>query len=265
MLREVNGTKLYCEVIGQGPETLFFSHGLLFHGGMWAAQLASLSQHYRCVIHDHRGQGKSSRSGGRDMDLLADDVCALVEQLGLGPVHFIGLSMGGFVGMRVAARRPDLVRSLVLLNTSADAETHTRKYRSLVLAVQLFGVRAVTSRVIPIMFGSSTLGNPELQPMVNQWKCWLHSLPRDVVAAVKGVIHRGAVVGELSSIRCPTLVVAGKEDRATPVAKSLRIAEQLPEARLEVLEGVGHMSALESPDRINALLRDFLAGVTKPA
>jgi len=258
MLREVNGTKLYCEVVGQGAETLFFSHGLLFHGGMWAAQLANLSQHYRCVIYDHRGQGKSSRSGGRDMDLLAEDACALVEHLGCGPVHFIGLSMGGFVGMRVAARRPELVRSLVLLNTSADGETHTQKYRSLVIAVQLFGVRAVTSRVIPIMFGQTTLANPALLPMVHHWKSWLHGLSRDVVGAVKGVINRGAVLEELPAITCPTLVIAGQEDRATPLVKSRRIAERIPQARLEILDGVGHMSALESPDRINALIREFL-------
>ncbi len=259
MLREVNGTNLYCEVSGQGEETLFFSHGLLFHGGMWACQVADFSRDYRCVVYDHRGQGKSSRSGGRDMDLLAADAIALLEQLQPGPVHFIGLSMGGFVGLRVAARRPDLVRSLVLLNTSADSESNSKNYRSLVLAVQLFGVRAVTSRVLPIMFSQTARNNPEQQPVIDHWKGWLHSLPREVVNAVKGVIHRPEVLDEITAIARPTLILAGQEDKATSVSKSIKMAGLIPNARLEVLDGVGHMSALEAPDRVNALIREFLA------
>ena len=89
---------------------------------MFEAQVAELSKTYRVIAYDHRGQGKSEVKGPFDMDAVAEDAAALIRDLVGGPVHFIGLSMGGFVGMRLAARHPELIKSLVLLETSANAE-----------------------------------------------------------------------------------------------------------------------------------------------
>ncbi len=258
-LREVNGTKLYYEVNGQGSETLFFCHGLLFSGEMWSGQVTTFSDRYCCVTYDHRGQGRSGRQGGRDMDLLAADAIALIESLGKGPVHFVGLSMGGFVGLRVAARRPDLLRSLILLNTSAEEEPNKVKYGLLVAMVRLFGVKAVSNRIMPILFGKTTLQTPQQQEMLRRWQNWLNQLPRDVTDAVNGVISRRAVLDEIRAIPCPTLIIAGEEDIATTSAKSKRLAAAISDSRLEFLPGIGHMSALESPDRVNTLISGFLA------
>jgi pimeloyl-ACP methyl ester carboxylesterase len=83
---------------------------------MWRFQVAAFRDRFRCVAWDHRGQGRTEVTDtGYDMDTLADDAAALVAVLGIAPVHFVGLSMGGFVGMRVAARRPELIRSLALM------------------------------------------------------------------------------------------------------------------------------------------------------
>src|SRR5262249_18189655 len=105
----VNGTELWVEDTGSphaGADTIVFSHPLLFPTGLFAPQIAALGGRYRCVAYDHRGQGKSAPSRLRciSMELLYQDAVALIEALGAGPVHFVGLSMGGFVGMRVAAR-----------------------------------------------------------------------------------------------------------------------------------------------------------------
>ncbi|MEK0442701.1 MAG: hypothetical protein RL403_1679 [Bacteroidota bacterium] len=113
---------IYYEEIGAGPETLVFSHGLLWSHRMFEAQVAELSKSFRVISYDHRGQGKSDVKGPYDMDTVAADAAALIHSLVNGPVHFIGLSMGGFVGLRLAARHPELIQSLVLLETSANAE-----------------------------------------------------------------------------------------------------------------------------------------------
>src|SRR6266516_2952817 len=97
--------------------TVVFGHGLLMSGRMFDAQIDALRGEYRCIAIDWRGQGDSPPArSGYDMDTLAGDAIALIEQVVGEAVHFVGLSMGGFVGQRVAARRPELVRSLTLLD-----------------------------------------------------------------------------------------------------------------------------------------------------
>jgi pimeloyl-ACP methyl ester carboxylesterase len=262
---EINGTSLHVEIRGNGPETIFFSHGLLFHHGMWHHQLDAFAERYRCVAWDHRGQGRSGREGGRDMDTLARDAAALIEAVqadtGCGPVHFAGLSMGGFVGLRVAARRPELLRSLALLDSSAEPEVKPGQYALLNTVVRLFGTGPVLGRVQPILFGASTLADPARADTVAFWTEWLRGLPRDVVQAVRGVIHREGVTDELAAIRCPTLVLVGEEDMATSPRKSERLAAGIAGARLVRVPRCGHMSALEDPEAVNAALAGFWDGL----
>src|SRR5690242_3966639 len=120
----VNGTAIYYEDTGQGAPPILFSHGLLWNSELFAPQIAVLKHRFRCVAYDHRGQGKSADGTGRaiGIDTLTDDATSLIESLGLGRVHFCGLSLGGIVGMRLAISRPELIRSIILLSTTADPE-----------------------------------------------------------------------------------------------------------------------------------------------
>src|SRR4051812_47929249 len=160
---ELDGTSLYYEDTGPGStgETIAFSHGLLWGTELFAPQIAALRGRYRCIAWDHRGQGRSASDHRHTigMELVWQDAVALLEKLRVGPVHFCGLSMGGFVAMRMAARRPDLVRSLVLLETSSDPEPleNVGRYRTLTRVVRLLGPGVVKSRIGPIMFGKSIL------------------------------------------------------------------------------------------------------------
>src|SRR5438445_11081604 len=121
---DVNGTTLYYEDTGGAGPPLLFSHGLLFSGRMFEAQIAHLRGRYRCIAWDHRGQGRSADAPGRcvEIETVTADAVALIEALGLAPVHFAGLSMGGLVGLRIAARRPELIRSLLLMEPTAEPE-----------------------------------------------------------------------------------------------------------------------------------------------
>lgn len=256
-LREVNGTKLYCEISGSGPEVLFFSHGLLFNHRMWSSTVDHFNDRFTCVVYDHRGQGQSDRGGGRDMDLLAEDAAALIRSLNRGPVHYVGLSMGGFVGLRVAARHPDLLRSLSLMNTSAHPERHMLKYTVLLVLMRLFGIRSVSSRILPVMFGHTALKDANRQSIIRETHQYLNTLTPDVRYAVEGVLNRPSVIGELSRIRCPVLLIAGMEDKATGPGRTRYIASQIPQAQTHYLERTGHMSVLEDPTVVNRLLANF--------
>lgn len=262
---EIDGSTLYYEDSGGDKPVLFFSHGLLWSTAMYQPQVAHFRDRYRCVAYDHRGQGRSAVPAMRSIDVetLYRDAVALIEKLDVAPVHFVGLSMGGFVGQRLAARRPDLVRSLMLLETSADAEEPdaARRYKLMATVVRFLGTRPVAGRVMPIMFGRSFLTDPARAVERQEWLRRLLAVRRDIWRAVNGVCERAGVHHELARVRAPTLVVVGDEDVATPPPRAERIHAAIAGSQLVRIPGAGHTSTVEQPTTVNAALERFLAGV----
>ncbi len=261
---EVNGTKLYYEDTGPGStgETIAFSHGLLWGTELFAPQIAALRGRYRCVAWDHRGQGRSAPDHRHTigLELVWHDAMRLLEQVVGGPVHFCGVSMGGFVAMRMAAFRPDLVRSLILVETSADPEPleNVGRYRMLTAAVKLLGPRVVMRRVRPIMLGKTILTDPMRRGEVERFT-EVMGRRKDIWRAVNGVIDRAPIHGDLGRITVPTLVLVGEEDVATVPEKAERIAAAIRGAKLVRIPRAGHSSTVEEPAAVTAALESFLA------
>ncbi|MFE9319894.1 alpha/beta fold hydrolase [Nocardia sp. NPDC052278] len=242
--------------------TVVFGHGLLFGGWMFQPQIEVLRAHYRCIAIDWRGQGATpATTRGYDMDTLTGDAVAVLRRLEVAPVHWVGLSMGGFIGQRIAARHAALLRTLTLLDSSAEPEDPNKigEYKRLALALRLFGARPILGKIEPHLFGPSFLANPANRPVIDKWAAGLGRCDRAAVRkAVLGVADRASVEHEITAITVPTLVVVGAEDTATPPARSERIAELIPDARLRTIADCGHTSSLEQPTAITALLQDFL-------
>jgi 3-oxoadipate enol-lactonase len=259
---EVNGTTLHYSDDGpRDAPAVIFGHSLFFDADMFAAQVAELSSDHRVVTYDHRGQGRSAPAPREqlDMDTLTDDAAALIEALGLAPCTYVGNSMGGFVALRLAARRPDLVASVVAAGSSADVEGSKAEFDPLVSAMGEHGVAPVLDVVTHIMLGDHTMAErPELTASSRER---LGRLGPEIADPAWQVVHREAVLDELAATEVPILVIAGAEDHAYPLPKSEQIAATAPNARLEVVERVGHSVLLEDPERANALLRDHLAGL----
>ena len=220
---EVNGVSLFYQEKGSGKETVVFSHGLLWSHRMFRAQVDALSENYRVIAYDHRGQGQSEVKAPFDMETVAEDAASLIQKLCDGPVHFVGLSMGGFVGMRLAARHPHLIKSLILLETSANAEPveNLPKYKTLNGIVKWLGIiPPVANKVMHIMFAESWLANPANSAEIKFWKKELSSNRKTITGPVEGVIYRRGVEDELAKITCPTMIVVGDEDVATKPEKA---------------------------------------------
>jgi pimeloyl-ACP methyl ester carboxylesterase len=254
-----NGVELHYEEAGRGPETIVFAHGLLMSGRMFDAQVAALSDRYRCIAFDHRGQGKSATPfTGYDMDTLAEDAAGLIRALGAGPCHFVGLSMGGFVGMRLAVRYPELLRSLALMATTAGPEPHWVLYRLLGFVARVFGPRAIRRRVLPILFGKKFVTDPARAELRRFWRHHLINSNRIGTArAARGVIDRRGFEEHLVRIALPTLILVGAEDRATPPERARFLHANIVGSRLVVLPEGGHSISIEEPEAINELLRSF--------
>ncbi|MGH2487114.1 MAG: alpha/beta fold hydrolase [Ktedonobacterales bacterium] len=263
----VNGANIAYEESGGGRETILFAHGLLWDGYMFHKQVAALRDRYRCVTLDFRGQGKSEVTrNGYDMDTLTVDTTQLIERLGHAPVHVAGLSMGGFIAMRLAARRPELVRSLILMETSAEPEptANVPKYRMFYRVARLLGPGAVSSRVMPIMFGQSFLTDPARAAEREEWRKRASANHRvGIGRATEGVIARRGVIEEIGTITAPTLIIVGDQDVATVPEKAQHIHERIAGSRLVVIPRAGHTSTIEEPEAVTAAIEAFLDNLNR--
>jgi len=263
---KVNDVEVYYKESGSGSETIVFSHGLLMDHSMFEAQRAAFAGRYRVIAYDHRGQGQSQapeNSQSPDMETLTTDAATLIQALNAAPCHFAGLSMGGFIGMRLAVRHRALLRTLTLMNTGAQAEPWSSRMRYGILAqlVRVVGPGPFTGVAVKELFGHTTRHNPAQRAMLDEWKAKLRRRPRNVAEALLGVMARSAVSpDELRTIGCPTLVIAGEDDTPQPVPNSERLAAFIPGARLVRVPGCGHSSSLEAPEAVIKAMRELIVG-----
>ncbi|MDX2502829.1 MAG: alpha/beta fold hydrolase [Deltaproteobacteria bacterium] len=261
-----NGIQLHYEEMGSGPETIVFSHSYLADHYHFNPQMQALKDRYRCIAFDHRGHGQSEiPDDGYDMENLYEDAVGFIEALDCAPCHFVGLSTGGFIGVRIGNRRPDLVKSLVLMDTSADAEPEeaVRQYHQMLFVVRWVGYWPVIGRVMPIFFASKFLNDPARQDQVKEWK--RRFMANDRKAIVKfgnGIFGRTSCYEELDKIQTPTLVMVGAEDSAQPLAKAERIANKIPGATLRVIPDSAHLCTVEEPAAVTSAIEEFLSTQT---
>ena len=258
---EANGVTLHYELTGAGPQTILFLHGLFFSGEMWRRQVAAFASTHRCLTIDFRGQGASPLADGAyDMDSLSRDVVAVVEQLGT-PVHLVAASMGGYVGLRVAARHPSLLHSLTLIATSAEPEPAERlfNYRIMAQVGRLLGFRLVVDPLMRLLFGPSFLADPVRAGQRDHWRARLLANNRQGMAlAMAGALERRGVTEDLPRIHLPTLVMVGEEDTTSPPERSRQIHDAIHGSRLLTVPAAGHALVIEQPETVNKALRSFL-------
>ena len=151
--------------------------------------------------------------------------------------------------------------SLILLETSADPEDpkNVPQYRKLVKAIRWLGIKRVSNKVMPIMFGSTFLADKFVILIRKQWLTMLQGNRKGgVVKATMGVIERSGTYEQLSDITIPTLIVVGDEDTATPYEKSERMHFAIEGSKLAIIKGAGHTSTVEEPEQVNRVISQFL-------
>ena len=165
---DVNGVSLAYDEWGSGSEAVVLSHSFLVDHRQFASQVEMLADRYRVLAYDHRGHGESSKEAADyDMETIYADAVGFIEATGAGPCHFVGLSTGGFVGLRLGFRRPDLLKTLVLMDTSAETEPLPKraKYEAMFAVARRAGLKPLINRTMSIMFGPEFLNDPDLRTM----------------------------------------------------------------------------------------------------
>jgi pimeloyl-ACP methyl ester carboxylesterase len=261
----IRGARLHYEEKGTGPDTILFIHGLMLANESWELQRDHFAKTHRVITYDLRGQGRSEHTkGGLGLDSLAEDAAQLMRKLAPEGCHVVGFSMESFIALRLGARHPALVRSLTLIEVSADAESWGKMpaYAAMIALMSIAGVAPVAPRMMQILFARSILADPARAPLIARWRAVVDDLPKSILRAAAASAMRGSVAGEIARITAPTLIIAGEEDHPVPLHHQKTVAAAIPRAVFEEVPVTGHAVMIERPDWFNARLARFLAGLS---
>jgi pimeloyl-ACP methyl ester carboxylesterase len=258
---QVGDHELYYERTGAG-EPLLLIMGMSGTHLTWGEPfLDALRRDFDVVVYDHRGIGKSSDApAGYSIADLADDAAGLLDALGWDRPHVAGISMGGMVAQELALRHPERVRTLTLGCTYAGGEGASLTGPDVLSRLQQS--LASGDREQALRVGWELNVSPRFAGDVDQYADFRRRA-LEVPARLPAILAQMQAIGghdtsaRLSGIAAPTLVIHGTDDEMLPVANAKAIADRIPNARLEVLDGIGHLFFWEEPERSAALVREL--------
>ena len=257
----VNDVDLAYDIAGQGDPVLLI-HGLGSGRHDWDPQMAELSTRYRVVSYDVRGHGDSGKPRGKySLPQFGEDAAALIRELGLGPVHVVGLSMGGMIAFQLAVDEPELVRSLTIINSGPEVIPRGIKQR-----LQLWTRLVLTALLGPArlskMLARKLFPKPEQDLLRRAFITRVSQNDRHAYLATTRAILGWSVADRIGGITCPTLVLAAERDY-TPISYKRAYVDRMRNARLEVIMDSGHATPWDQPQALNERLLAFLAECTE--
>jgi 3-oxoadipate enol-lactonase len=239
------------------------SLGTSYH--LWDANVGALSSHFRLLRYDMRGHGLTSVTPGpprATVDALAEDFIGLIDTLGIDRVRYVGLSVGGMVGQKLAGRFPQRVEAIVLCATGNQLGT-PEMWNARFAAIESGGLEAIVDGAIARWFTLETLTlRPELVEGFRTMIC------RTAPAGYIGVgmaVRDGDLRADDAAIAVPTLIISGADDQAAPPDRGEALHAAIPHSRFVLLQNAAHLLNVEQDDRVNALLSAFLANPARAA
>lgn len=259
----INGVNIYYESHGSGFP-LVFAYGLGGNTGEWAGQVGAFSKHYRFVIWDPRGHGKSDSPPERDqygLQISADDLLGLLNHLGIEKVYLGGLSMGGVIGTLLTLAHPERVAALLIIDSASASglpmPPAMRKMRE--KCIQLCenqGMDAVADYCIQVNpnFKTRVAAGPEGLEGIRRMFRALN--PTGYINTIRVLMDESFPATRLSQITAPTLVLVGSEDPALEAAHLTHTS--IPGSQYVVIPGAGHMSNQDRPEEFNTHILEYL-------
>ena len=242
-----------------GPEdrpTLILSNSIGTTLHMWDLQIPQLSQHFQVVRYDFRGHGASDvPAGAYSDDRLGRDVLELMDWLGIARAHFLGLSLGGFVGQWLAIHAPERIERLILSNTAAHLGPAAYFDEAIAAVLAAPDMTQTAETFLGNWFPKAMIAANG--PAIRTFREMLLNTSRQGLAGNWAAVRDADLRRTIALIAAPTLVIAGEFDTVTSLGKSEEIAATIPGARLKVLPAV-HLSNIEFPQEFLAEVLSFL-------
>jgi 3-oxoadipate enol-lactonase len=259
---KANGNDINYTIEGEGP-WLTMSHSLACNLHMWDEEAKRLSKKYKVLRYDTRGHGKSGAPEGEySLEMLADDLHGLFNALDVKTTHFVGLSMGGMIGQTYALKYTGTFESLTLCDTTSRYPAEGAVlWKARVDTAHAKGMEPLVDPTLQRWFTEPFRNaHPDIIERVGDM---IRTTPVPGYAGCCAAIPKINLTARLKEIRCPSLVIVGKDDPGTPVAMAEEIHKALPGSELVVIPSAAHLSNMEQPDAFNKALADFLAKVGK--
>ena len=259
MQLKVNGISINYQFYGpKNAPLVTLSHSLAANMHMWAPQLPALTDEFRVLRFDTRGHGKTSAPpGDYTLDLLADDLFALLDGLEIEATHYVGLSMGGMIGQTAALKDQSRFRSLALCDTSSRVPAQASPIWEERIALALGeGMEPLAQPTIDRWFSADYQNREPVE--VDKVRAMIRNTPVAGYCGCSRAIMNLNLTDRLSAITRPTLLIVGAEDPGTPVAAHEVIRDRIAGSRLVVLPEALHFSNVEKRDGFNAALLAFL-------
>jgi 3-oxoadipate enol-lactonase len=250
------------ELIGpHDAPVLVLSHALGTNLTLWDRQVEGLRDSFRILRFDTRGHGKSAAPRGPyTLSFLASDIVTLLDELGLSRVHFCGVSMGGLIGQYLAVHHPERIARLVLSNTAAKIGNAEKWDRRIQLVAEA-GMPAVFEEVLDGWFSVPfrNLHPPIVTSLASALKA---TVPEGYIGCCQAL--RDADLSQhLERVNAPTLVIAGTEDQATPMAAAQFLQQKIRGSQLIALQ-CAHLACAEAAAEFTDHLNRFLTGANQP-
>ena len=255
-------TKLSYTEQGSGLP-LIFVHGFPFDLFSWQPQIDALKLNYRVIAYDHRGYGQSEE-GIEDfsMELFADDLISLMDNLEIPEAVVCGLSMGGYVVLNAVQRYPTRFKGIILCDTQCVADTteaRDKRFKAIEL-IRGGGKEKYAEELIKKLFYHETISSGK--EVVNDVRNMILNTDAEVMArTLKALALRKETCSGLSELDVPALIICGREDQITPVVQHDRMQLAINGAELKIIDRAGHLSNLEEPEVFNNLVSEFLEGL----
>jgi pimeloyl-ACP methyl ester carboxylesterase len=260
----LNGTKLYYEVHGSGPVVVLVSGGGTLDRRMWDGQIEAFARRHTVVRYDIRGIGESARPDGPFSH--SEDLRCLMQALGGGAAHVVGLSFGAAIAIDLALEHPELVNALVLAapGLSSDKAENLRGALEVAGLAQRNGLASVIDAMVsaPAFLSLGT-------PRVRQHLRTIYLDNADVFATNFPLLRlwqptEPPAEQRLTSIRAPTLILVGDRDSPTTRRTADALLAAIQGSRMTVVPGAGHLLNLDAPKAFNRAALDFVAESDRP-
>jgi 3-oxoadipate enol-lactonase len=254
----VNGVTIHFADEGdRGGRPVVFANSLGTDFRVWDNLVALLPDGLRVIRYDKRGHGLSEAPPAPyRMEELADDLAGLLDRLETGPAAVVGLSIGGVIAQSLAARRPDLVSGLVLMDTAAKIGEPEMWESRIAAATGPEGIDSMADAVMERWFSAAFRGHRSAE--LTAWRNMLTRTPPQGYAGCCAALRDADLREAAGRIGVPVMAIAGDEDGSTPPELVKATAEMIPGARFELVRGAGHLPCVEQPAACAELIRGFL-------